>query len=230
MKGELWPQRTELSSLPDPAGTDSREGLVKAQRTRGVMSENQVSVFWAAFGGSLAAGVFTLLAVVLSDFLRSKNNRPQVRLRPILAFYAPTPEIGRALVEWPVDAKGLEDNVGVGIEVMNKGTTAVTVAACFLSTRKTRDGPHVTIPTNKENRLPFKVDVGGYHVHWAPLSHLAGLAPGDYFARLRWAGVQLGNGDLSMTRLPKPIRAAVVRASEDHRDAEDAEPNAPSGV
>ena len=42
------------------------------------MSEGS-SIFWAAFGGGAAAGIFTLFAVILAEWLRWRSDRPLLK-------------------------------------------------------------------------------------------------------------------------------------------------------
>lgn len=46
-----------------------------------------MDVFWAAFGGGAAAGVFTLLAVLLGEYIRWQLAQPKLEVSVSLGFF-----------------------------------------------------------------------------------------------------------------------------------------------
>ena len=59
--------------------------------------ETGSSVFWAAFGGGAAAGIFTLLAVVLTQWIRWYLDRPLIKVNVSFARLINMPGVNKKI-------------------------------------------------------------------------------------------------------------------------------------
>ncbi len=132
-------------------------------------------VFWAAFGGGAAAGVFSLLAVVLGELFRLKSGRPKLEVSARLGG-----------VKWDSQGRMVASPRGekmVYFEAQNQHNfIPVTVTMFGVRFRRAKD-PRLQLYPN--HQFPQNLGAGESLVEWTETTELlskvaaAGKKPSD---------------------------------------------------
>ena len=118
-------------------------------------------VFWAAFGGGAAAGLFTLLAVVTAEWLRWYVDRPLLRVSARLGQLA---------------TKGMAGGVEMSgkllfLEAVNPHSQQVTVSSFGLSFKQEELGS-LWISPQLQYPLPYQIGSGKSLSQWTSVAEL----------------------------------------------------------
>ena len=136
------------------------------------MNNDQWLVFWAAFGGAVAAGFFTLLAVLFAEWLRWFVDRPLLKVGG---------RVGRITGEGWAHAGGSASPEVLFFEASNPHSKPVTVSTFGLDYRK---GVQTTIhvPQQLPGEYPYQIEGGKALTEWTALDSV--------FANLRKQGAR----------------------------------------
>lgn len=122
-----------------------------------------MDVFWAAFGGGAAAGIVTLLSVLLIEFTRWRLSQPKLRVSFTLG----------AVLE-----PGGSPKRAMFFSAYNGRSTPVTITSIGLSASPKSKG-HQIVGIRRDMELPKELTAGGQFDTWVELDDLI-----PQFARL----------------------------------------------
>jgi hypothetical protein len=116
------------------------------------------NIFWAAFGGAAAAGLITLIAVLIAEWFRWFLDRPLVKVEMTLGFW--------------VDRSGKKsEERQVFYEVRNPHSKPVTLDAFGLIYEGSKSG-RLQISPQQGYQFPYQLDGGKLLSQWTPLIEL----------------------------------------------------------
>lgn len=113
-------------------------------------------LFWAAFGGGAAAGVFVILAVAIGEWVRWFLDRPLVRLEVRLGFV-----FG--------DAAGVHY---VFFEASNPHSRPVILQGVGLTYKREREATISILPAELSKLFPYQLDGGRLLIQKIPVQEL----------------------------------------------------------
>ena len=131
------------------------------------MSES-FSVFWAAFGGAAAAGIFTLIAVMGAEWFRWYMDRPLLRVDARLGYMMQGPSnelLARTGGRQPDEGQQLF------LEASNPHSKPVTVSNFGLQYRSKAKGALMIMP-QLGYTFPYQVDGGKSLTQWTSVAAL----------------------------------------------------------
>ena len=154
------------------------------------------SVFWAAFGGGAAAGIFTLLAVSFAEWLRWYMDRPLLIVRCVSGYV--------------VGGANSDDSRKLWFRVRNPHSKTVVVSNIGLQFkgRRSESIMFLVVPTIQ---LPSPIEGGtemNQYVDMALISaHLKdrGSAP----SKLKWVWVSAESGATYRAKLPTDVKNEI---------------------
>lgn len=114
--------------------------------------------FWAAFGGGAAAGVFTLSAVLLSEYIRHRRDRERVAV-----------DATAGIIDQP--GEGASDPM-LFLAASNPHTRPTILEAFGYRYRKKKWG-YVQINPQLGFELPRKLEPGDSYSQWTPIAGIA---------------------------------------------------------
>jgi hypothetical protein len=112
-----------------------------------IRMDNETSIFWAAFGGGAAAGIFTLLAVLLTEWIRWFIDRPLVR-------------VNVSFVRFNMDDSLFsKDKLYIGLEAKNPHTKTIILSTFGFFYKSKADGKLQTMPDGL-HQFPYVLEAG----------------------------------------------------------------------
>ena len=142
--------------------------------------DNGISIFWAAFGGGAAAGIFTLIAVVVAGWFRWFLDRPLLKVSMSFGYY--------------VYADRVDETQHIVLEGKNPHTKSVTVETLGFYYKSKELGKAQLI--HGAGELPYEVQGGKSFSYNAPIQGLLdnlrehGQKPSD----LKWVYMASSSG------------------------------------
>jgi hypothetical protein len=153
------------------------------------MNESSV-VFWAAFGGAAAAGIFTLIAVIGGEWFRWFLDRPLVRVKLSIGYM--------------VSGGQVEKAPSILFEAINPHTKSVMLSTFGLSYRHPELG---TLYVNPQigYQFPYKLEGGTSLTQWTTMTDLLDILKeqGREPSELKWVWFKSSSG--------KPFRSKIHR-------------------
>jgi len=162
------------------------------------------NVFWAAFGGGAAAGIFTLLALLMTEWLRWYIDRPLVR---------PEMSLGFRVVE------GLkpDDTFYAFLEASNPHTKAVTLNK-FGFRYKGKEFKNSLIVTPQVGyQFPYTLAGGKSFSQWTPVKNLLHVLREDGHSPSDLGYVFFGSatGKIFLGKIERQTIEALEKACKD---------------
>jgi len=154
-------------------------------------------VFWAAFAGAAAAGLITLVAVLIAEWFRWFLDRPLVKVKMSLGFL-----FGGTYLTTPDASKG--SNRQVFFEASNPHTKPVTLSGFGLYYKRPKWGFLQVMP-QMGYQFPYQLDGGKSLSQWSDMQDLlktlkkGGRTPRD----LKWAWFRASSGKLCRGKIKK---------------------------
>lgn len=149
-------------------------------------------VFWAAFGGGAAAGAFTLLAVLIAEWLRWFLDRPLVRV---------SVSIG-CLVN--------DETLHLFVEARNPHSKPVILNTFGLSFKRKEWGTMYVNP-QRGYRFPYTLEGGHSLSQWTPVADFGTtLEKGErQISDLKWVWFRSSAGKEFRAKIPNGIIKAL---------------------
>ena len=159
-------------------------------------------VFWAAFGGAAAAGIFTFGAVMLAEWFRWFMDRPLLKIKASQGFQVSgIPGVTEETSEFLFY-----------LQASNPHSRSVTVSSMGVSLRGKKSPGFMFMPT-AGFVFPFEVLSGKSLSQGIPMSNVADglLEIKKSAADLKYVWFLASTGKTFRTRIPKDIKESVQR-------------------
>ena len=160
------------------------------------------NVFWAAFGGGAAAGIFTLITIGFVEWLKWYLDRPLIRVK----------------VAWAIIFDEAENQKRISISAINPHTKSVTLSRVGFLLKGTK-GLQILKPDPSWIKLPLDV-MGGksYTAYFSGDELLSALHENGYESSdLRYAFFEAQSGKMYKTRLHKNFGTNLQKFVETNR-------------
>ena len=118
-----------------------------------------MDVFWAAFGGGAAAGIFSVIAVVLGEYLRWRSVQPKLVVSVTLGRLAGARDIDGQL--YPVQVDDSCETTLFGAQ--NPRLSSATVMSFGL---RARHGEKPVIQVTPQFKFPYEIEGGKSLTQW----------------------------------------------------------------
>jgi len=169
------------------------------------MNQDQWIVFWAAFGGGAAAGLFTLVAILLSDYLQRRRERPLLKVKLSAGWFVGPGKYLTTVVK--------NDHPYLFFEAHNVYRAPVTVDSFGLLYRDKHSGK-LQVKPRLGYAFPYRIEGGQSLIQWTERAELFrtlkrdGCSPSD----LKWVWFKASTGQVYKDRISKDIMVSLSAA------------------